>query len=75
MFFEPKIKRCLTIDEHGVLEEHQTFKGFTDSQRLIDRNQCFEMIKGTNIHDKLLISWKNVSDFGIVIPKGGKNCT
>ena len=39
LFLAFKIKYCLTIDEYGIIQEHKTFKGFTDSKRLLDRSQ------------------------------------
>ena len=30
LFLAPKMKYCLTINNHGVIDEHKTFKGFTD---------------------------------------------
>ena len=41
LFLAPKIKYCLTIDEYGIISEHKTFKGFTDSKRLLDRLSIF----------------------------------
>ena len=46
LFLGPKIKYCLTIDEFGVVQEIKTFKGFNDSNRLLDRSQYFKMIEG-----------------------------
>ena len=34
LFLAPKIKYCLTIDKYGILQEHKTFKGFNDFNRL-----------------------------------------
>ena len=51
------------------MEEDKTFKGFTDSQRHLDRNQFFQMLKGDRIHAALTLSWKKSLDSGIVIPK------
>ena len=45
LFLAPKIKYCLTINEHGIIEQHMTFKGFNDSKRLLDRSQYFDMLK------------------------------
>ena len=39
------MKYCLNKDEYDIIEEHKIFKGFTDSQKLLDRNQQFEMLK------------------------------
>ena len=30
LFLAPKIKHCLTIKNYGVIDEHKTFKGFTN---------------------------------------------
>ena len=30
LFLAPKIKCCLTINKYGVIDEHKTFKGFTN---------------------------------------------
>ena len=35
----PNIKNCLTIVSYGIIQEHKTFKGFNDSNRLLDRSQ------------------------------------
>ena len=46
LFLAPKIKYCLTINEHGIIEQHMTFKGFNVSKRLLHRSQYFDMLKG-----------------------------
>ena len=38
-FLAPKIKYCLTINEYGIIQQHMTFKGFSDSKRLLDPSQ------------------------------------
>ena len=38
----------------------RTFQVFTDSQRLLDRGQDFEMLKGKLVFAKLPLSWKKV---------------
>ena len=75
LFLAPKIKYCLTIDEYGIISEYKTFKGFTDSKRLFDRSQYFEMLKGNTVHAKLLLSWKRSFESGIIIPKKLRYCT
>ena len=30
LFLAPKIKCCITINKFGVIDEHKTFKGFTN---------------------------------------------
>ena len=39
LFLAPKIKYCSTIDDYGIIQEHKTFKGFNDSNRLLNRSQ------------------------------------
>ena len=46
LFLTPKRKYCLTIDKHGIIQEHKTFKGFNDSNRLLDQPQDFKLIEG-----------------------------
>ena len=53
LFLAPKIKYCLTIDNHGIIQEHKTFKRFNDSKRLLDRPQYFKMIEGKKISASL----------------------
>ena len=43
LFLAPKIKYCLTINEQGIINEKQTFKGFGDINRLLDTKKYFEM--------------------------------
>ena len=57
----------MTMDEYDFIEEHQTFRGFTDSQGLLGGNQNFEMLKGDQIHAKLPLGWKKGFDSGIVM--------
>ena len=46
LYLGPKIKYRLTIDDYGILQEHKTFKGYIDRERLLDRPQYFKMIEG-----------------------------
>ena len=39
LFLVPKIKCCLFITEFSKIEEHKTFKSFSDSKRLLNRSQ------------------------------------
>jgi len=32
LFIAPKIKYCITVDEHGRIAEKKTFKGYTKSK-------------------------------------------
>ena len=43
LFLAPKIKYCLTINKFGVIDEHKTFKGFTNVSDDLDRKEFFKM--------------------------------
>ena len=62
LFLAPKIKYCLTIDDYGIIQEHNTFKGFNDSKRLLDRSQYFKMIEGKEGSALLPKIWKKSFD-------------
>ena len=46
LYLASKIIHSLTAYECGIIEEHKTFEGFTDSRRLLDRSQYFKKIEG-----------------------------
>ena len=46
LFLAPKIKYCLSIDKHGIIQEHKTFQCSNGSVRLLDCSQYFEAIEG-----------------------------
>ena len=60
LFLAPKIKYCLTIIKHGVIDEHKTLKGFTDVSNNLDRKGYFNMADGGNLVAKVPLSWKKV---------------
>ena len=70
----PKIQYCLTIDDYGIIQEHKTFKGFNDSNRLLNRSQYFKMIEGKKVSTMLPRSWKESFDSGIIIPTRSRFC-
>ena len=39
LFLARKMKYVLTIDGFGINQQHMTFKGCSDSKRLLDRSQ------------------------------------
>ena len=39
-----------------IFEEHRTFRGFTDLQRLLAKNQYIEMLKRSKFQAKLPLS-------------------
>ena len=51
-----------------------TFKGFTDSKRLLDRSQYFSMLEGKKISAMLPRSWKKSFNNGIIIPTKTRWC-
>ena len=57
LFLTPKIEFVLTIDGHGIIQQHLTFKGFNDSKRFFDRSQYFKMLNGKNLSVMLPRSW------------------
>ena len=46
LFLAPKIKYCLTINEYGVIDEHKTFKRFTNVSDNLGRRGYFKMFEG-----------------------------
>ena len=74
LYLAPKIKYCLTIDDYGIIQEHKTFKGFKNSNRLLDRSQNFKMKEGKKISAMLPRSWKKSFESGIIIPKKMRFC-
>ena len=74
MFLAPKIKYCLTINKYGVIDEHKTFKGFTNVSDNLDRKEYFNMVDGGKLVAKVPLSWKKSFSQGVVIPHKMKNC-
>ena len=75
LFLAPKIKYCLTIDDYGIIQEHKTFKGFNDSNRLINRSQYFKMIEDEKKSAMLRISSKKLFDSGIIFSTKMRFCS
>ena len=55
LYLASKIKYVLTIDNYGNLQEHKTFKGFSDGERVVDCSQYFKKIESR----KLCIRYEN----------------
>ena len=70
----PKMKFCLTINKFGVIDEHKTFKGFTNVSDNSDRKEFFNMADGDKLIAKVTLSWKKPYGMGIVIPHKIRNC-
>ena len=75
LFLAPKIKYCLTINKYGVIDEHKTFKGFTNVSDNLDRKEYFKMFEGDKLIAKVPLSWKKSFSQGVVIPHKMRNCT
>ena len=58
LFLAPKMKYCLTINKYGVIDEHKTFKGFSNVSDNLDRKEYFEMADGDNLIAKVPLKWK-----------------
>ena len=74
LFLAPKIKYCLNIIKYGVIDEHKTFKGFTNMSDNLDRKQYFKMFGGDKLIAKVPLSWKKSFSQGVVIPHKRRNC-
>ena len=74
LFLAPKIKYCLTINKYGVIDEHKTFKGFTNVSDNLDRKEYFKMSEGDKLKAKVPLSWKKSFSQGVVIPHKMINC-
>ena len=68
LFLAPKIKYCLTIKKYGVIDEHKTFKGFTNVSDNLDRKEYLNMADGGNLLAKVPLSWRKSFSQGVVIP-------
>ena len=75
LFLAPKIKYCLTINKYGVIDEHKTFKGFTNVSDNLDRKEYFNMADGGKLLAKVPLSWKKSFSQGVVIPHKMRNCS
>ena len=74
LFLAPKNKYCLTINKYGVIDEHKTFKGFTNFSDNLDRKEYFKMFEGDKLIAKAPLSWIISFSMGVVIPHKMRNC-
>ena len=74
LFLAPQIKCCLTINKYGVINEHKTFKGFSNVSDNLDRKEYFKMADGDNLIAKAPSSWKK-SFSQDIIPHKMRNCS
>ena len=59
LFLAPKIKYCLTKNKHGVIDEHKTFKGFTNVSDNLNRKKILIWQMVINWLLKCLLVGKN----------------
>ena len=74
LFRAPKVKYCLTIKKYGVIDEHKTFKRFTNVSDHLNRKEYFKMFEGDKLVAKVPLSWKKSFSQGVVIPHKMRNC-
>ena len=74
LFLAPKVKYCLTINKYGVIDEHKTFKGFTNVSDNLNRKEYFKMCEGDKLIAKVPLSWKKSFSQKVVIPHTMRNC-
>ena len=77
LFVAPKKTNCLTINninKFGVVDEHKTFKGFTNVSNNLDKKVFFNMAHGGKLIAQVPLSWKKSFNQGVVIPHKMKNC-
>ena len=48
----------MSINKYGVLDEHKTFKVFTNVSDHLDRKEYFKMFDGNKLIAKVPLSWK-----------------
>ena len=58
LFLAPKIKNCLKINKKGVIDEHKTFKGFTNISGILDWKMFFTKLDGGKLLAKVPMRWK-----------------
>ena len=74
LILAPKIKYCSTINKYGFIDEHKTFKGFTNVSDNLDRKEYFKMCGGDKLFAKVPLNWKKSFSQGVVIPHKMRNC-
>ena len=75
LFLAPKLKYCLTINKICIIDEHKTFKGFTNVSDNLDSKDYYEMADGGILVAKVSLSWKKSFSQGVIVPHKMKNCS
>ena len=72
-FLAPKVKFCLNTNKFGIIDEHKTFRGFTNVSDNLDSKEHFDMADGGKLVPKVCLSWKKSFNQGVVISHKMKN--
>ena len=62
------------MKRHGVFDEHQILKKFTNVSEKLNRRQYFKMFVDDNYLAKIPLGWKKSVGYGIIIPQRMGNC-
>ena len=62
------------MKKYGVIDEHKTFKCFTNVSDNLDRKGYFKIFDDDKVIAEVSLSWKESFSMGIVIPHKMKNC-
>ena len=69
-----KKKYCSTLNKLGIIDEHKSFKGFTNVKDNLDRKEYFNMADGGKLIARVPLGWKKSFSMGAVISHKIKNC-
>ena len=58
-----------------MIDEHKTFKGFTNVSDNLNRKEYLKMADGDKLVAKIPLSWKKSFSHGVVIPPKMRNCS
>ena len=61
------------MNKYDILDEHKTFKGFTNVSDNSIGKEYFSMTDGGKLSAKVPLSWKKCFSQGVVIPQKLKN--
>ena len=64
----------MTINKYGVIDEHKTFKGFTNVSDNLDIKEYFKMLNDDKLTVKVPLSWKKGFSHGVIILHKMRNC-
>ena len=62
------------MNKYGIIDEHKTFKGFTNVSDNLGRKECSKMSDGDKLVAKVPLSLKKSFSLGVVIPHNLRSC-